>query len=74
MNIMDITKEDLRHCHKVLASDVEELEVLIQNGPTDFTDRMMARMDEDKRMLGKIEAILGYKPEYVAAKEIDSES
>lgn len=73
MHITDMTIDDLKHCHRILASDIEECEVLMQDGPTDFTERMMAREDEDKRVLAKIEAILGYKPEYVASKEIDSE-
>ena len=56
--------QDLKHCHKVLSSDAEECTILMQGGPTDRVDRLMKRIDEDKRVMSVIESLLGYKPEY----------
>jgi hypothetical protein len=59
-----LTNKDLLHCHRVLASDIEECEILMQGGPADRVTRLTNRIDNDKGVLAKIEKITGRKPKY----------
>jgi len=68
-----LREEDLKHCHKVLASDVQECELLLEGQPTDRVARLMERIDDDKRVLTRIEDLLGYKPEWKSVAEIEGE-
>jgi len=73
MNGFLLKEEDLVHCHKVLTSDIKECELLMEGGPTDRVDRLMNRIDDDKRVLAHIEDLLGYKPEWKSIAETESE-
>jgi hypothetical protein len=61
---MTIDDQDLRHCHKVLSSDVEECRILSDGAEGGRLERLQKRMEDDKRVLARIEAIIGYRPEY----------
>jgi len=68
-----MNEEDLTHCHKVLSSDIKECELLMEGGPTDRVARLMNRIDDDNRVLTRIESLLGYKPEWESVAEIENE-
>lgn len=74
MNNFLLTEEDMKHCHKVLTSDIKECELLMDGGPTDRVGRLMNRIEDDKRVLAHIEDLLGYKPEWKSIAETESES
>jgi len=73
MNPESLNEEDLKHCHKVLSSDIKECELLMEGGPTDRVARLMNRIDDDNRVLTRIENLLGYKPEWESVVEIENE-
>lgn len=61
---MNLDEQDLRHCHKVLSSDVEECRILSDGAEGGRLERLQKRIEDDKRVLARIETIIGCKPEY----------
>ena len=63
---MNLDMDDLKHCHKVLASDIEECQMLFgsDNVIEGRHARIQKRIEQDKLVMDRIERILGYKPEY----------
>lgn len=63
---MNLDMDDLKHCHKVLASDIEECQMLF--GSDNVIEgrhvRIQKRIEQDRLVMDRIERILGYKPEY----------
>ena len=68
-----LNEEDLKHCHKVLSSDIKECELLMEGGPTDRVARLMNRIDDDKGVLDRIERVIGCVPEWKSVTEIEGE-
>jgi hypothetical protein len=73
MSYDPLNEEDLKHCHKVLSSDIKECELLMEGGPTDRVARLMNRIDDDNRVLARIEKLIGYVPEWKSVVETESE-
>jgi hypothetical protein len=67
-----LNEEDLKHCHRVLSSDIQECEILMEGGPTDRVARLMNRVDDDERVLARIENLLGFKPEWKFGAETEN--
>ena len=66
---MNLNEEDLRHCHKVLASDTEECRIIAEGAHGGRAARLQKRMEDDRRVMARIETILGYAPEYEIVSE-----
>ena len=66
---MNLSKDDLRHAHKVLSSDIQECDILFEGAEGARAARMKKRIDDDKRVLARIENILGEKPEYAPVQD-----
>jgi hypothetical protein len=66
---MSLNLEDMRHCHKVLASDIEECGILSEGATGGRAERLQKRMEDDKRVMYRIEGIIGISPEYVPINE-----
>lgn len=68
---MKLSKDDLLHIHKVLQSDRDECEILAKDMTGGRFERILARRDDDKRVLTVVEEELGYIPawEYVPVEE-----
>ena len=65
--------DDLKHCHKILASDIEECRILGEGTTGGRAARLQKRMGDDRRVMARIEKILGYVPEYAVASEGNEE-
>lgn len=61
---MNLDEQDLRHCRNVLSSDVEECRILSEGATGGRAERLQRRIDDDKRVIARIENIIGCKPEY----------
>ena len=66
---MNLSKDDLRHAHKVLSSDIEECEMLLEGATGNRATRLSNRILDDKRVLARIESIIGEKPEYAPVQD-----
>lgn len=66
---MSLNLEDLKHCHKVLASDIEECHILSEGATGGREERLQKRIEDDKRVMYRIEGIIGTNPEYVPVNE-----
>ena len=66
---MKLSTEDLRHVHKVLSSDIEECEILREGSTGNRATRLGNRILDDRRVLARIEKIIGEKPEWTPVKE-----
>ena len=66
---MKLDMNDLRHAHKVLSSDVEECEVLREGATGNRATRLANRILDDRRVLARIERIIGEKPEYAPVRD-----
>lgn len=66
---MNLSMDDLRHAHKVLSSDVEECEVLREGATGGRNVRLSNRILDDRRVLARIERIIGEQPEYAPVQE-----
>lgn len=52
---------DLRHCHRVLCSDIRECRIfLAHKEPGESVEYLMQLIGDDKRVLSHIERVLGY--------------
>lgn len=67
---MKLDKEDLEHCHKVIRGDIQEClifdDIAVKDGKK---KKYEERIKENKRIMAKIEYILGYALEYKQEKE-----
>lgn len=61
---MNLEIEDLKHCHKVLSSDIEECRILGSGQTGGRADRLQKRIEDDLRVISRIERIIGDIPEY----------
>ena len=61
---MKLEMDDLKHCHKVLSSDIEECRILGKGSTGGRADRLQKRIEDDLRVISRIERILGCVPEY----------
>jgi hypothetical protein len=61
---MNLEMDDLKHCHKVLASDIEECTIISDGREGERLARLRKRIEDDSRVMARIERIIGYKPEY----------
>ena len=66
---MSLDMDDLRHVHKVLSSDIEECEMLREGATGNRATRLGQRILDDRRVLARIERILGEKPEYAPVRD-----
>ena len=69
---MNLSLEDLRHCHKVLWSDIEEIEILTRGSSGGLADRLQKRAETNKRIIARIERIIGCVPIYNSPKDVDN--
>ena len=66
---MILNTEDLEHVHKVLFCDTEECKIHCETSDSgDFKTKMANRMQNNARVLARVETILGRKPEYEMKK------
>ena len=70
---MFLDTEDLKHCHKVLASDIEECVILSEGSDGGRLARLQKRIEDDKRVIARIEKIIGYQPEYTPETSEDEQ-
>ena len=62
---MRLDSQDLKHVHKVLSADIEECVILIGDDMADDKAiRLSERMEDDRRVLARVEKILGYRPRW----------
>ena len=67
---MKLSAQELQHVHKVLSSDIDECTVLIGDDMTDNrVTRLSARMEDDRRVLARVESVLGFRPEWEPVKD-----
>ena len=66
---MSLTNDDWRHVHKVLSSDIQECEILSEGAIGGRATRMKKRIADDKRVLARVERILGHRPEWAPVKD-----
>ena len=66
---MNLDMEDLEHCHKVLSSDIEECRILVEGANGGRAERLGKRIEDDKRVMARIETIIGHKPEYAVVSD-----
>jgi hypothetical protein len=55
---MNLDSEDLRQCHKVLSSDIRECGIHIRTAGG-FKGLLEKRIEDNKRVLARIETIIG---------------
>lgn len=68
---MNLDEQDLKHCHKVLTSDVGECNILLEDSTGGRAERLQKRIEDDRRVLARIERITGYAPAYETIQEGD---
>lgn len=66
---MNLDIDDMKHCHKVLASDIEECTIISEGREGGRLARLQKRIEDDKRVIARIERIIGYQPEYACGQE-----
>lgn len=66
---MNLDMDDYRHAHKVLSSDIEECEMLRDGATGNRAIRLANRIKDDRRVLARIERIIGEKPEYAPVQD-----
>ncbi len=66
---MKLDMDDLRHTHKVLSSDIDECSILGEGATGNRATRLANRILDDRRVLARIERIIGEKPEYAPVKD-----
>jgi len=57
---MKLSREDLLHVYKVLSGDIKECNILSKDKP----NRYKKRIEDNKKVLARIEVIIGCKIEY----------
>lgn len=55
---------DLEHCHKVLSSDRDECRILLEGTTGGRAERLQKRIEDDNRVIARIERIIGYAPKW----------
>jgi len=66
---MKLSMEDYRHIHKVLSSDIDECSILIEGTSGGRAERLQKRITDDKRVLVRVEKIIGESPEYAPVQD-----
>ena len=62
---MKLSEQELRHVHKVLSSDIAECTSLLEGDlPDERVPTIAARMEEDRRVLEKIDTEFLVRPEW----------
>lgn len=66
---MNMSFQDLVHCHKVLSSDIEECQVLLEGTTGGRAARLGKRIEDDMRVKARIELVTGVQPEYAVVED-----
>jgi hypothetical protein len=57
--VMNLDDDDLTHVHKVLTTDTKECHIFLRGKTGGERVRLEKRIEENKRVIGRIERILG---------------